>query len=350
MRHAQAVATIHKVSVIHIISDDTVTEDYIDFNTENNLNIYIGYVRKTKNPILKIRRFWKLYNQILKKVDAFDVVHLNEIFPFGIFALQLKNKFRKPYIISEHWTGYLASQKSGVSFFEKFISKKIVKNADFVCPVSELLQQHMLNFGLKGNYNIVPNVVDTNLFIPKNTTNNSFTLIHVSGMNNAQKNISGMLEVAKKLEDKIGTFTWNFIGGSDVEFSNLIEKLNFKKATINFIHHISQKQLASYLQEANICVSFSNYETFGLVMAESIACGTAVISTNTGFLAQAKTEEFFKIIQIKNEEKLLQEILNIHENKRQVNKEKMHEYITEKYSVSIIAKTFSSLYDKILKN
>ena len=76
----------------------------------------------------------------------------------------------------------------------------------------------------------------------------------------------------------------------------------------------------------------------------------ACISTNTGILNELKEEDFFKIIPIKDEEKLLEEIIN-HQKKAKLNNSKeMHAFISEKFSVGVIAKRFSSLYEKALKN
>jgi glycosyltransferase involved in cell wall biosynthesis len=286
---------------------------------------------------------------LLKKIDSVDHIHVNTLFPFGIFALHLKWFKKIPFIISEHWTGYHIPQSKDISFFERFISTVITKNATFVCPVSNSLKNAMLHLGLKGNYVPVPNVVNTELFSPIDEKERQFTIVHVSSMKDLHKNISGMLRVARQLETEIGSFTWKFIGGSSDQFKPLIEQLNFKQATIQFINHISQKELALHLQTAHLCVSFSNYETFGIAMTEAISCGTPVISTNTGILSELDSESFFMIIPVKNEPALLKELLAHHREPCVEDTTKMHGYIHKKFSDTIIAKTFSKLYLKSLK-
>ena len=91
--------------------------------------------------------------------------------PFGLFALHLKKYKHLPYIISEHWTGYHLKQKKSLPWLERVLSKKIVKNASFICPVSTDLKNSMLKSGLKGNYEIIPNVVDTHRFKPATKNN-----------------------------------------------------------------------------------------------------------------------------------------------------------------------------------
>lgn len=163
LRHAEAVSLEHTVSILHIVSDTAISKTKIDFKEINNVQTFIGYVKHTKNPILKSIRFFKVYTEIIKKIAPFDIIHLNVLFPFGLFALHQKFFRNIPYIITEHWTGYHKPLSNEISFIERFISKKITKKAAFVSPVSNNLKNAMIDFGLKGNYNTIPNVVDTNL-------------------------------------------------------------------------------------------------------------------------------------------------------------------------------------------
>ncbi len=348
-RHAKAVSLKHKVSVLHIVSSKKITKTIIDKNTEENLSTYIGYVKHTKNPILKTIRFYKTYFQILKLIGNFDLIHVNTLYPFGLFALHQHFTKRKPFIISEHWTGYLNSRKTKISAFQKMCSKLITKKAAFVCPVSNELKKGMQNFSLKGNYFPLGNVVDITTFIPSEKKYTTFTVVHVSGLNDTQKNITDMLKVAKLLENEITDFYWKFIGGTSENYEKLISDLNFKTAKIEFINHVSQKELATHLQNATVCVSFSNYETFGIVMPESIACGTFVISTNTGILNELKPQDFFSVIPVKDKKALTTEIVKQYKNPTKLNTEEMHLFVENKFSKEVISETFSKLYFKTLK-
>ncbi len=114
-RHAEAVSLQHRVSVLHIISKKDIYTDFeITFKKINDVFTYIGYIKLSKNPLIKIFRFWKVYQKILRKIGKFDLVHLNEIYPFGVFALHLKKFKKKPFIVSEHWTGYHSRKKKRI--------------------------------------------------------------------------------------------------------------------------------------------------------------------------------------------------------------------------------------------
>lgn len=345
-RHAKAISSKHKVSVLHIISDkNSIKNIEIDFQEINGIATYIAYVKISKNPITKLIRFYNAYKQILRKIEPINNVHLNTLFPFGIFALHLKWFKKIPFIISEHWSGYNKPHSKNISFLKKMISKIITKNAAFVCPVSNSLKESMLNFGLKGNYKAIPNVVNTKLFHPTNKKEKQFTVLHVSGMDDEPKNISGMLNTAKKLEKIIGSFTWKFIGGSSNKFKPLIKKLNFKQATIKFEEHISHQKLVTHMQSAHLFVMFSNYENLPCVILESISCGTPIISTNVGGIYEYFQNDFGYLIEKQNETQLLEKIHYIYKNS-EVNSQKMHLYAIKHFSEETVSNEFSKLYCK----
>jgi glycosyltransferase involved in cell wall biosynthesis len=346
-RHAEAVNLEHNVSVLHIVSDKTISKSKIENNTVNNINTFIGYIKYTSNPLLKLIRFFNMYQQLINMIAPFDLIHLNVLFPFGLFALHQKKIKKKPFIISEHWTGYLKPQHKEISFFKKTLSKIITRNASVVCPVSENLKNSMLEFGLKGNYNPIPNVVDTNLFIPKDSNKQAFTIIHVSNMNDEHKNISGMLKVARKLEDEIPNSNWKFIGGEADQFSQLIKQLNFKRKSINFINHISQKELTTHFQNANLFVLFSNYENLPCVILEAFSSGLPGITTDVGGISEYFPSDFGYLIEKNNSKQLTKRVVDIY-NKPFNDKSKMHLYAKNNFSKSQIAKSFTNLYYRTL--
>ena len=346
-RHAEAVALVHNVTAVHVISDKHATHKIeIDRSNINSVETVVGYIKQTRNPILKLIRFIKSFQLIFKELAFFDLVHVNRQYPFGVIALYLKWFKKKPYIISEHWTGYQKSKKS-IGFIEKFISKIITKNAAFVCPVSNNLANAMQELGLKGNYVSIPNVVDTAIFTPKDSLSVDFTMLHVSNMVDDHKNITAILKTLASFKKATSTFKFLLIGSDSNKFSALIDSLNLS-TNVSVIDQVAHFEIANYMQRSNVFILFSNYENLPCVILESFACGLPVISTDVGGISEYFPHEFGTLVPTNNTEALLHAIQHHYNEKDTYSKKKMHEYATVNFSPKVICTKFTERYLKAL--
>lgn len=347
-RHAEAVKLLHDVSVIHIISDQNCTKSIETISeTINAIPTHIAYIKPSKNPLIKGIRFFRAFKLLLKKIGKFDIVHLNELFPFGLFALYIKWYKHKHYIISEHWTDYHQPLAQQISKLEITLSRLISKNASYICPVTQNLANSMLKLGLKGEYITVPNVVNNEFFVPIiNKTNDLYTIVHISNMYDPHKNVSGILHTIKKLSEHILDFKLILIGENSIQYKKLSEELNINNF-IDFIDHIPHQQIIKHIQNADVLVLFSNYENLPCIILESFSCGTPVISTNVGGISEFFPEQFGVLIEKKNEDQLLKHLIEL-KSKTHKNEtvKQMNSYVADHFSPMSIAKQFSKIYYK----
>ncbi|WP_117879412.1 glycosyltransferase family 4 protein [Aureibaculum luteum] len=344
-RHAEAVAIKNKVTSIHVITDDNINNNLeIEKKQINGVTTIIGYVKPTQNKILKGYLFYKAYKQIFKLIKPYQLVHVNRIYPIGLIAVYLKLFKKKPFIVSEHWTGYLTHKIGRV---EIFFSKSIAKNASYICPVSDHLGLMMQKKGLKGNYTTIPNVVNTNIFRPLNTKNNTFTLLHISHMGDKHKNISGQLRVMSKLKEENSNFKFYLIGENSFRYKPIIKELNIASNVI-LISQIKHSEIPEYMHKADLLIQFSNYENLPCVILEAFACGLPVISTNVGGISEHFPENFGTLISKNEEKELLNSILSFRKKSTTENALIMHKYIESKFSPPVLCDKFTSLYKQAL--
>jgi glycosyltransferase involved in cell wall biosynthesis len=342
-RHAEAVASKHHVSVIHVVTDKTLGKNLeIKDVTENNVRTLIAYISDSNNPVVKSYRFIKAYFKLLKRVENVDLVHLNIIFPVGILALYLKWFKNIPYIISEHWSDYQYPLNKTIGSFKKFIIQLIVKNAQFVCPVTKHLQKAMVNYGLKGHYYSVPNVVNTHVFKPADNSNNDFTITHISNMDDKYKNIKELLKAIDELQTEIPNLKLMLIGSDNKRYNELSKNISLKN--ICFVNHIHHKKIASYLNNSDVFVLFSNYENLPCVILEAFACGVPVVATNVGGISEYFPKDFGFLVEPKDKSAFKSAILNIYNSVKKPDKQLMHQYAKKHFGQQAIATSFSELY------
>jgi glycosyltransferase involved in cell wall biosynthesis len=347
-RHAEAVATLHQVSLVHVISDPNLKHRIeLEFKVQNGIEIHIAYIPFSDSLFCKTIWYLKAYHQIFKKIGSFDLIHLNKLYASGLVALYFKIFKGKKYLITEHWSGYQKINNSNIGKIEKWVSRLITNQASYICPVTQHLAKSMIEFGLKGNYFPVPNVVNTELFVPNTHQNDTLTLIHISSLDDSIKNISGILNVLGRLQQSNFDFKMYFLGGTMEPFEKKIKLLQLKDEQIQFIHHMPQSDMLPFLQNADAFILFSNYENLPCVILESFSCGIPVISTRVGGIEEYFPEDFGVLINPKDESALAHQILNL-KSKKWADSKTMHQYANEQFSQAHIAKTYHDLYIKML--
>lgn len=352
-KHAEAIALNHKVTVIYPVGDSKKTKNNYEITdkTTHNVRDIVIYFKKHPIAIVNAYRKYKALKKGMKLIDNFDIIHANVLFPIGILVLFIHKKYGKPYIFTEHWTGYLHPVKAKIHFFKKLLLKLIVQKAAFIVPVSKTLKSAMQKFGLKGNYKIIGNAIDTSLFSPKKNDTPIFTILHVSYLTNDHKNIKGLLRTIKELSKKRSDFIFKIIGDGDLNaVKEYVNDLQIPSKNIDLKGPKEPSEIAKSMQEANLYISFSNYETFGVVLIEALATHTPVISTNTGVLTEYNTGNFCTITPMKDEKKLLFHIENYMDNKCSTNYKEMRDFAISNFSYEAIATQYSELYNKALFN
>ena len=357
-QHARAVSKVCNVFVLHAVS--RIQEQ--DFIVENSLNKnvleVVVYYKRRKSSLFNLIKKKKIqkeayqrgYNEILKQVKQIDLVHLNVIFTAGLFALYLKRKYRIPYVITEHWTGFLKINPVKIDLLEKYYIKKIAKNASYLCPVSYDLKNALLDFGIKGNFKVIPNVVNTeHFFLKAKSVGVQIKILHVSSLNNEHKNIFGILNVLQRLSEKRRDFKLTIIGDGDiVPILNHIKKIKLEKELVKIKDKQPLEIIAEEMQDHDFFLLFSNYENLPCVIAESLVCGLPVISSNVGGISEMVNDKNGILVEPLNEEQLLVSLDYMLDNFHMYSRKTIATEAAKKYCYGTVNTQFLSIYHKAL--
>ncbi len=288
--------------------------------------------------------------EIAQQKQAIDILHLNAIFPACIPTLQLIKKLKCPLFITEHWTGYSPEDGSYKGFIKKYYTKQIITKAHTINTVSDYLTRMMKNHHLQGNYQEVPNVIDTELFSPSDIIKQEVTqFIHISSLDETQKNVSGII-LAFAAALKSNTNLHLSIVGEAPNKANLQALTNQLgvSASVTFLGRLMGKDLVQAINRHDALVMFSNYETFCLAIAEGFACGKPVITSNAGGIADYMKPDLGMVVNPKNEIQLTESFLTFAQTKHQYNSALIREFAVTHFSKQVINQKLTTLYQLAL--
>ena len=107
-----------------------------------------------------------------------------------------------------------------------------------------------------------------------------------------------------------------------------------------------QKELAQYYSAADLTLLTSRKETFSMVTAESLCCGTPVVGFKAGAPEMIALPDFSEFVEWPNVEKLEQSIRNMIEHS--ADQYEIESKAHAKYSIEIMFNTYEKLYGQLL--
>ena len=363
-RHAEALSLYHDVHVIHVVRDvkGLVTKNIlVEESTNGRLaETIVYYYQSSRLPFfsslfsaIRYRRvFRKAITDFLNKEGQPRLVHVHTGMNAGLMAWWLKNTKRLPYVLTEHWTGFL---EESVEKFEDLPSIvrmgwiNTIRNAESISLVSAHLQTAFKKKFDHPDTIVIPNVVDTTIFHPTTEAKPS-CFLHISGLDR-RKNPLGILAAFKKIVPGHPGLKLKIIGSPGTPDVLEYVKENGLKESVSFHAEMAQTDLAKALHDSIALILYSNAETFGCVIIEANASGVPVIVSDIPVFHETVQEGINGYFAHANDPgALAQRMLDMISNRNNFNKEKIASLTRSRYSYNVIGKQISDWYDRVHAN
>lgn len=358
-RHAHSVSGKFNVAVLYVHPTPGLKkieeEANIDVNGICEVILYYPVIRKRIPFITELINSVLFINIQLRGLKILeniwgepDLIHVNVLTRCGLIALWQKFRFGIPYVITEHWTRYHKGMTTYKGVLRKLATRMVVRNAHAVLPVTDDLKNSMLQHHLKNNnYLVIPNVVNTAMFVPaEKKVNNKKEILHVSCFEDKQKNISGILRVLKQLSLLRSDWHCTLVGDG-IHFDQLKEyagELDFAAGFITFEGLKENEELVKYMQQADFQLLFSRFENLPVVIPESFACGVPFLSSNVGGIREHINPMLGKLVESENESQLLDSIQWMLDNLNTFDKDYIRQYAVDHFSEKVIGKQIAAVY------
>tara|TARA_B110000114_G_C15093953_1_gene400185 strand:- start:127 stop:1266 length:1140 start_codon:yes stop_codon:yes gene_type:complete len=315
----------------------------------NTENLWIEYrIKGWRIPSFVGRQFWlyltrKLIDKYILLNGRPDVIHAHNSFYAGIAANDAYVKKHIKYVITEHDSDFL---EGNFTKKKKSLIAKVYSDSLQVISVSKALKRAMNSISPHVNILVIPNIVNTDYFIPKEegAAPAALTFLAIGNLTenknhkliiNAFFNISQLYDNTRLVICGEGPEKQNLL--------NLVKKYNLEDK-VEVKGFLRKDKILHELQNSSCLVHASNYETFGVVLIEALSCGLPVVSTKSGGPDDIFVKGMGYLISINNLEELVKALLHFIENQNGFDKYYLRDIALNNYSRLSVYKRIYDCY------
>ncbi len=247
---------------------------------------------------------WRAYMRwrALQARHRFDIVHDVQVLGYGSWMIHASGM---PMVANIHHPLSIdrmnqVQQARGtrmkirkVMFYPFFMQEVVARRMDRIITGSENSRQSVQRaFALRDEQiTAIHDGVDTRVFRPLEAGRRPDGLLYVGNSDDRNKGARYLIEAAAILRDRGVAFHLSFVDRPGAETAprmvaelGLGDRVTFvnQERAARGLPRLSDEELARAYNEAQVVVSPSLYEGFGLPAAEAQACGTPVVATTAG--------------------------------------------------------------------
>ena len=272
----------------------------------------------------------------------FSLVHIHSVQYSGIwYAL---SGLKIPFVITEHSSAFFRNR---ISETEKKYLPLVFDKAKSVIAVGKGLAEKIQVYSKKP-VEIIFNIVKDVPFSDFEHINRDERFIFFSvGYDIKVKGFDILLNsFAKYLKKNTGLL---MLAGLTQESQKIL--MNQAKAlgiqnNLILMGRIEHNEVYKLMKQSSCFVLPSRFETFGIVLAESMYVGRPVIATKTGGPDSFVTDSCGIIVEPENEEQLALALESVKNNYSNYNQNQIRNYVLENFSADVICEKLYQIYLK----
>lgn len=293
------------------------------------------------------------FEQYVRENGMPDVVHVHSIINSGLVALEIKNKYAVPYVVTEHSTGYarkLYSERQchWAAIVADNATRRFAVSTPFARLMATSLRQPL------NSWAVMPNVVSSRFFeAPAETQQKNldvqreFVFLNVC-----------LLHKKKRIDLLLDAFAEEFSGqtnvrlriGGDGEARIQLEEQAVRlgiKRQVDFLGMLKREQVVEEMNRMDAFVLSSQYETFGVVVAEALAKGKPVIATRCGGPEDIVLQGDGLLVEKDNVEEFASALRDMRENINKYDSITIRQRCQQRYGEEAIAARLLAIYREI---
>ena len=275
-----------------------------------------------------------------------DVLHAQNFFYAGLAGIRIKNKSKLPLVLTEHSSAFL---RDTLSEKQKQLFRANVGAVDRCLAVSNALTKKLAELASGLSIEVVGNMVDTDYFKPQlSLSKKGFVFLIVASLDENKRVGDAIRAFADGFSTDISTQLWICGQGPEEEkLHALAADLNIAGQT-TFMGFVSRGQLQDYYSRADVVISTSKLETFGLTLLEAMACGKPVISTRSGGPEDFINPKIGLLVDVGDIHALSAAMKEVYSRINEFDPYLISEYATSHYAGAQIVSRLVEIYEEIM--
>lgn len=324
------------------------------FNVENIP--YISIPRR-RLPRLTTLTLAKKLQRTLSHSNS-NIIHIHWLFPSGFTAPFLKN-LKKPIILTLHGGDWYSNQNRG---FDTQIQKTL-EACDAITTVGKQLKNDIIKAfpHYEEKIHHIPHGINTKIFKPpiinekKNCRldlNWEDPMIHILCVANFYKvkGVDILIHALSKLKTNT-PFKLHIVAprrdpNVEKKIANEINRYGLKEK-VNLYPTMGEAELVKFYKAADIFVSPSRKEGFGLSIAEAISSGIPVVCTKSGGPEEIVIKEVGLLAEVNNATSLAAQLDKMLISYKSFKSEFLHTYVKKNFSEGAKLNRFRELYKSL---
>ena len=357
--HARAVGLYHDVAVLHLAGRDPALQGPWRLEQETDPEVTQGIptyrLWRQRLPLVPSAypsQFWGAYRagQALA-AGGFrpDIVHAH-VFAAGLPAALLGKVYGVPMVLTEHVTSF---PRRTLTRPDLLVARLAFRLARRVLPVSRYLQGAIEAYGIRARFQVVPNVVDTALFVPDGQgrpAGGPRNILYVGTLPAGHhKGLPYLVQALAALPAGVPDWRLDVVGEGpgrgDVQ--QLVVDLGLG-ARVTFQGILDRAGVARAMRGCSFLVSPSLFETFGVVLIEALASGRPVIATRSGGPAEIVTSEVGCLVPAGDVQALAGVIVKMLEHCDDYDPARLSAYARQHYGYEAVGSLLSDVYFDVI--
>jgi glycosyltransferase involved in cell wall biosynthesis len=217
-----------------------------------------------------------------------DLVHAH-VFTAALAAVPTARLLGVPLVVSEHYSGFA---RGDVPRRARAAASVAYRAADAVCPVSASLWGTLAGLVPAARTRVMPNPVDEGLFAlaePGPTSGPARILVVASLV--PVKGVDGLIDAVGIVAGRRRDFRLTVIGDGPqrAAYERRVGDAGLGEL-VRLVGRRTRHEVARAMQEADLCVAPSRWETFSVAVAEALCRGLPVLATRVGALPELVDE------------------------------------------------------------